>query len=68
MILGLGSDICDIRRIEAVIDVLRGDWLTQGPAVLRFERALADYCGARYAVAVSSGTASAGTGLPTCTW
>lgn len=44
--------------IKAVVDVLRSDWLTQGPAVERFERAVADYCGAKYAVAVSSATAA----------
>jgi UDP-4-amino-4,6-dideoxy-N-acetyl-beta-L-altrosamine transaminase len=44
--------------MRAVMDVLRGDWLTQGPAVEAFERALAECCGSRYAVAVSSGTAA----------
>lgn len=44
--------------IDAVVEVLRGDWLTQGPAVERFERALAGYCGVASAVAVSSGTAA----------
>ncbi|HIJ80620.1 MAG TPA: UDP-4-amino-4,6-dideoxy-N-acetyl-beta-L-altrosamine transaminase [Desulfuromonadales bacterium] len=44
--------------ILAVIDVLRSDWLTQGPAVERFERAVADYCGARFAVAVNSATSA----------
>lgn len=44
--------------IEAVVAVLKSDWLTQGPAVDRFERAVADYCGARYAVAVNSGTSA----------
>ena len=44
--------------IQAVVDVLRSDLITQGPAVPRFERAVADYCGAAYAVAVSSGTAA----------
>jgi UDP-4-amino-4,6-dideoxy-N-acetyl-beta-L-altrosamine transaminase len=48
----------DEEDIRAVVDVLRSDWLTQGPAVGAFERALADYCGARHAVAVSSGTAA----------
>lgn len=43
--------------IEAVVAVLRSDWLTQGPLVPRFESALAAYCGSEYAVAVSSGTA-----------
>src|SRR4051812_38332952 len=46
------------RDIRAVIDVLNSDWLTQGPAIERFERAVADYCGARYAVAVSNATAA----------
>lgn len=44
--------------IEAVVQVLRSDWLTQGPAVARFEAAVAAYCGSRFAVAVSSGTAA----------
>src|SRR5262249_11055380 len=42
----------------AVVDVLRGDWLTQGPVVQSFEAAVAEVCGARFAVAVSSGTAA----------
>lgn len=44
--------------IQAVVDVLRSDWLTQGPAVERFERAVADYCGTEYAVAVNSATSA----------
>jgi dTDP-4-amino-4,6-dideoxygalactose transaminase len=44
--------------IEAVVAVLRSDWLTQGPTVPRFETALATYCGARHAVAVNSATAA----------
>lgn len=44
--------------IEAVINVLKSDWLTQGPAIEQFEKTVADYCGAKYAVAVSSGTAA----------
>lgn len=44
--------------IQAVVDVLRSDWLTQGPAVERFEKAVSDYCGARYAVAVNSATSA----------
>jgi len=43
--------------IQAVVEVLQTDWLTQGPAQERFENAVAKYCGVRYAVAVSSGTA-----------
>jgi UDP-4-amino-4,6-dideoxy-N-acetyl-beta-L-altrosamine transaminase len=42
--------------IDAVIDVLRSDFLTQGPTVPAFEKAVADYCGAKHAVAVNSST------------
>jgi UDP-4-amino-4,6-dideoxy-N-acetyl-beta-L-altrosamine transaminase len=44
--------------IAAVVAVLRSDWLTQGPAVPAFEEAVARACDARFAVAVSSGTAA----------
>ena len=44
--------------LDAVAEVLRGDWLTQGPAIERFEEAVAEYVGARFAVAFSSGTAA----------
>ncbi|GHV27987.1 UDP-4-amino-4,6-dideoxy-N-acetyl-beta-L-altrosamine transaminase [Synergistales bacterium] len=44
--------------IAAVVDVLRGDWLTNGPSVEKFERAVADYVGASHAVSFSSGTAA----------
>ena len=40
--------------IDAVVAVLRSDFLTQGPAVPAFEKAVADYCGAQHAVAVNS--------------
>ena len=45
-------------EIRAVTQVLRGDWLTQGPAVEAFEAAVALAAGARHAVAFSSGTAA----------
>lgn len=44
--------------IAAVVDVLRGPFLTQGPHIGEFERAFAEYIGARYAVAVANGTAA----------
>jgi UDP-4-amino-4,6-dideoxy-N-acetyl-beta-L-altrosamine transaminase len=44
--------------IAAVVDVLRGDWLTTGPAVADFERALALRCGAAAAVSCANGTAA----------
>lgn len=40
------------------MDVLRSDWLTQGPAIEQFEKAVAEYCGAKYAVAVNSATSA----------
>lgn len=43
--------------IEAVVEVLRSDLITQGPVVPQFEQAVGNYCGAAHAVAVSSGTA-----------
>lgn len=44
--------------IAAVVDVLRSDLITQGPMSDEFERVVAEYCGTRYAVAVSNGTAA----------
>lgn len=44
--------------IAAVCAVLQSDFLTQGPAIERFERAVAEHCGARHAVAVSNATAA----------
>lgn len=44
--------------IEAVVSVLRSDFLTQGPVVPRFEQAVAQRCGAAHAVAVSNATAA----------
>lgn len=44
--------------IDAVVEVLKSDFLTQGPVVPRFEQAVADYCGAKFGVAVNSGTAA----------
>lgn len=44
--------------VQAVVEVLTSDWLTQGPAVDRFEQVVADYCGAAHAVAVNSATSA----------
>ena len=44
--------------IDAVVAVLRSDFLTQGPQVPRFEEKLAAYCGAAHAVAVNSATSA----------
>jgi UDP-4-amino-4,6-dideoxy-N-acetyl-beta-L-altrosamine transaminase len=56
--LPYGRQSVDEDDIAAVSAQLRDDWLTQGPAVARFEAALTEITGARYAVAVSSGTAA----------
>jgi UDP-4-amino-4,6-dideoxy-N-acetyl-beta-L-altrosamine transaminase len=42
--------------IDAVVAVLRSDWITQGPAIGQFEQALAQYCGARFGTAVGNAT------------
>lgn len=53
-----GKHHIDEQDILAVVDVLRSGALAQGPAIDLFEQAIADYVGAKYAVAVSSGTAA----------
>jgi dTDP-4-amino-4,6-dideoxygalactose transaminase len=53
-----GRQSVDDDDIAAVTAVLKGDWLTQGPAVEEFEAALVDVTGAAHAVAFSSGTAA----------
>ena len=44
--------------IQAVIEALKADYLTQGPKIAEFEEAFATYIGSAYAVAVSNGTAA----------
>lgn len=44
--------------IQAVVDVLRSDYLTTGPKIAEFEKMVADYVGAKYAVAISNGTSA----------
>lgn len=56
--LSYGRQIVDASDRAAVDRVLRSPFLTQGPAVARFEEALARACGAKYAVACSNGTAA----------
>lgn len=53
-----GRQVIDDDDVAAVVEVLRGDWLTTGPAVEAFERDFADVVGADHAVAVSNGTAA----------
>lgn len=51
------QDISD-DDITAVIETLKSDFLTQGPAIPRFEQKLADYCGVKHAIAVNSATSA----------
>ena len=44
--------------IDAVVETLKSDYLTQGPKISEFEKAFAEYIGCKYAVAVSNGTAA----------
>lgn len=44
--------------IEAVIEVMRSDFLTQGPIVGAFEKSVAEYCGVKFGVAVNSATSA----------
>lgn len=44
--------------IQAVGEILKSDWLTQGPTIEKFEQAVANYCGVKYAVAVNSATSA----------
>ncbi|GGK34101.1 UDP-4-amino-4,6-dideoxy-N-acetyl-beta-L-altrosamine transaminase [Caldalkalibacillus thermarum] len=56
--LPYGRQSIDEEDIQAVIEVLKGDYLTTGPTLAEFEKAVADYVGAEYAVAFSNGTAA----------
>ena len=56
--LNYGKHWIDDDDIAAVVKVLKSDFITQGPRIGDFETSLADYVGAKYAVAVSSGTAA----------
>ena len=56
--LPYGHQSIEERDIQAVVDVLRSDWLTTGPKVAEFEEAFAAHVGAKYAVSFSSGTAA----------
>ena len=53
-----GRQWIDEADIAAVVAVLRSDWITQGPAIERFEKRMAEFCGAKHAVAVCNATAA----------
>ncbi len=53
-----GKQFIDDEDIKAVVDVLKSDYITQGDKVPEFEKKLADYCGAKFAVVFNSGTSA----------
>ncbi len=56
--IGYAGQMIDGEDIEAVAEVLRSDYLSQGPKIEEFEKKLADFTEARFCVAVSSGSAA----------
>ena len=55
--IGYGHQYIDDSDIEAVIKVLKSDYLTQGPSVTQFEKTICEITGAKYCVSVSNATA-----------
>ena len=53
-----GKQTIEQDDIQAVVDVLQSDFLTTGPKIAEFEQTVADYVGAKYAVAISNGTSA----------
>lgn len=58
MYIPYGTQSISEEDIQAVVDVLRSDYLTTGPKVAEFEKKVAEYVGAKYAVAIANGTAA----------
>lgn len=56
--ISYGMQTIEEDDINAVVSTLRSNFLTQGPKIPEFEKKVAEYCGAKYAVAVSTGTAA----------
>lgn len=53
-----GHQMIDKKDIAAITKVINSDYLTQGPEIEKFEKQLAEYCNAKYVVAVSNGTSA----------
>ena len=53
-----GRQLIEQEDIESVVSVLQSDFLTQGPVIEKFENAVAEYCGAKHAIAANSATSS----------
>ena len=56
--ISYGKQSIDQADIDSVVEILKGDWLTQGPAVVTFEDDLQKYFGAKHVCTVSNGTAA----------
>lgn len=56
--ISYGKQTIDQADIDSVVEILKGDWLTQGPTVEIFESDLKNYFGANHACAVANGTAA----------
>jgi UDP-4-amino-4,6-dideoxy-L-N-acetyl-beta-L-altrosamine transaminase len=57
-VINYGKQFLDQKDVKAVINVLKSDWLTQGPQTKLFENSLKKYFGSKYCTAVSNGTAA----------
>ena len=51
-----GKQLLDQKDMDSVVKTLKSDYLTTGPKIVEFEKAIANYCGAKYCVAVANGT------------
>lgn len=58
ILIPYGRQTIEEDDIQAVVDVLKSDYLTTGPKIAEFEQIVADYVGAKYAVAISNGTSA----------
>ena len=56
--INYGKQSINQEDIDSVIEILKSDYLTQGPTVPKFEKSIADYCGSNYAVATNSATSA----------
>ena len=57
-VIPYGKQTIEQDDIQAVVDVLKSDFLTTGPKIAEFEQTVSDYVGAKYAVAISNGTSA----------
>jgi len=57
-IIPYGKHFIDQADIDAVIETLKSDYLTQGPKINQFEEAFSNYVDSKYAIAVNNGTSA----------